>query len=54
MFLFTDRERVRYEATVRLANSNSSQYPSERRRPNENLATTLEKNVSESNFLVPM
>lgn len=46
---FSDRERARYEATVRLGNA--SQYSqsdnrNERRRPNEHLPTILEKHVS--------
>lgn len=41
----TDRERARYEATVRLGNS-SQQQSNERRRLYENMSTVLEKHVS--------
>lgn len=46
-FPITDRERARFEAIVRLGNKTHS---NNRRRPNENLSTILEKHVSEAIF----
>lgn len=46
-FPITDRERARFEAVVRLENTTHSD---NRRRPNENLPTVLEKHVSEAIF----